>query len=213
MLKSNIKAFIFMLTTFVLLIGTVLAWSTIGNVTNIEFVQLTVGSSQLDTFLYIQKNDGEENTVTTPEQISSVLNLGIPSDNYQFRLSINNNTNNVKLVSIKFKNMQNISYNPQVDIRDCYLLVDSKVTFDGVDIPVIPTGSPGPGTGFEGQPLKYNRFKNYLNANDDMILMVDGILNPNQITDFIFNVTFDWDITNSAYTGSILIERLIVDIA
>lgn len=202
-----------MLTTFVLLIGTVLAWSTIGSVTNIEFVQLTVGSSQLDTFLYIQKNDGEENPVTTPEQISSVLNLGIPSDNYQFRLSINNNTNDVKLVSIKFKNMQNISYNPQVDIRDCYLLVDSKVTFDGVDIPVIPTGSPGPGTGFEGQPLKYNRFKNYLNANDDMILMVDGILNPNQITDFIFNVTFDWDITNSAYTGSILIERLIVDIA
>lgn len=52
-----------------------------------------------------------------------------------------------------------------------------------------------------------------MNANDDMILMVDGILNPNQITDFIFNVTFDWDITNSAYTGSILIERLIVDIA
>lgn len=212
MLKSNIKAFIFMLTTFVLLVGTIFAWSTISDTTNMEFIELNVGSSVVETYLYIQKNDGEESQVSTPEDISNVLNLGIPSDNYQFRLTLQNNTSEVKSVNIKFKNMQNFSVIPEADIRDVYLLVDSLVTFKGVDIPVVPTGPTSPATGYEGQPLKYNRFKNYLDANNDMILLSDGVLNPNETVDFVFNVIFDWDITNSAYTGSILIERLIVDI-
>jgi hypothetical protein len=215
MLKSNIKAFIFMLTTFVLLVGTIFAWSTISDTTNMEFIELNVGSSVVETYLYIQKNDGEEIQVSTPEDISNVLNLGIPSDGYHFRLRIQNNTTTVKTVNIKFQNMTSHGLLPEADIRDVYLLTDSKVNFNGTDIPITPLVSEAddPLVGYQGQVLQHNRFKNYLDDSNDMVLLENGKIEPGEVVDFRFHVTFDFNISNSSYRGYIMVEKLYVNIA
>ncbi len=215
MLKSNIKAFIFMLTTFVLLVGTIFAWSTISDTTNMEFIELNVGSSVVETYLYIQKNDGEEIQVSTPEDISNVLNLGLPSDGYHFRLRIQNNTTTVKTVNIKFQNMTSHGLLPEADIRDVYLLTDSKVNFNGTDIPITPLVSEAddPLVGYQGQVLQHNRFKNYLDDSNDMVLLENGKIEPGEVVDFRFHVTFDFNISNSSYRGYIMVEKLYVNIA
>lgn len=212
MLKRNLNSFMILIVTFILLVGTVFAWSTISRVTDINIIELNVNSSIIDTFLFVQKNDGEENPITNPEELTNILNLGIPNDAYQFRVRMRNNTDKEMLVNVKFKNMQNFGTVTDADIRDVYLLVDSKITFAEEDYQVTPVGPTTPGVGYEGQELKYNRFKNYLNADNDMILLVNGKLEPHKTVDLVFLVRFDWDISNTAYTGSILIEKLVVDI-
>lgn len=215
MLKRRIYSLSFLIITFVLLVGTVYAWFSLSSDTRIELIELNVNSHVVQTSLYIQKNEEEESPIVTPEDLTDVLNLGLPSDGYHFRLRIKNNTTTVKTVNIKFQNMTSHGLLPEADIRDVYLLTDSKVNFKGADIQIPPlvAEDDDPLVGYQGQVLQRNRFKNYLDASKDMVLLENGKIEPGEVVDFRFHVTFDFNISNSSYRGYIMVEKLYVNIA
>jgi hypothetical protein len=201
----------FLISTFVLLVGTVYAWFTLGKENEVSFIEFNIGGNvDVETFLYVKKNDGPEVIILSQEDLSNILALGIPSDDYQFRLKLKNNSSNNQTVSIMLLNMTSYNVIEDADIRDVYLLKDSKVKYGSTDITLTP--SVGPTTGYLNQPLNQYRLTRYLDASDNMNLISNASLLALETVDVIFNIKFDSGIYCSAYTGYIEIEKLLITI-
>lgn len=202
---------IFLITTFLLLIGTVYAWFSIGDHTSVDFIEFKVKDSKVESFLYIQKNDDDEQIIRDKDDITNILNLGIPEDLYRFRLRLKNNADIDKHVSVMFYNVLSFAQFSGVDLRDAYIIFDSKVMFGSKEVILTPN-SLDPAFGFEGQPLKVNRFNNFLDEDNNLVLLSKEVLSANSTVDIIFNVDFDFEISNSAYVGYLEIQQLVIEI-
>ncbi len=202
---------IFLITTFLLLIGTVYAWFTIGDHTSVDFIEFKVKDSKVESFLYIQKNDDQEQIVRDKEDITNILNLGIPEDLYRFRLRLKNNSDINKHVSVMFHNVSSHAQVSEVDLRDAYIIFEAKIMFGSKEVILTPN-SLNPAFGYEEQPLKVNRFSNFLDEDNNLVLLSNEVLAANSTVDIIFNVDFDFGISNSAYVGYLEIQQLFIEI-
>ncbi|MGI6787197.1 MAG: hypothetical protein ACOX5X_01400 [Acholeplasmataceae bacterium] len=211
MLKREVYSLFILISTFVLLIGTVYAWFSITRVTETDMVELSVDSAKVETYLYVRKNDEDEQSIVNQDDLTDLLDFGIPGDNYYFRIKLINHSPDTKTVNISFKNMTNHGEVVGADIRDAYLLKDSTVYYDGVASILTPSGITLP-PGYEGQALKPNRLRRFLNIDNNMILIQNEVLPANTELDITFQVTFDTAISRSAYRGYLKIEKLIVNI-
>jgi|GEM_PF-2454800 hypothetical protein len=212
MLRRKLYSLGFLISTLVLLVSAVYAWFSIGPETNLEFLEVSVKSDVVESFLFVKKNDEDESLIQDPQDLVDILHLGVPSDDYRFRLRLRNYSSDSRTVNAMFKNMTNHGMVEGADIRDAYLLKDSKVYY-GVEEIILTPNVPGTAIGYDGQTLKENRLNNFRDTStNNMILVQNKTLLPGETLDVIFYISFDYDVYSSAYTGYVEIERLIVNI-
>lgn len=209
MFRRKIYSLTFVILTFVLLVSTVYAWFSLGPRSKMEFIELDVRGDEVEASLYLKKNDETEVLITSQEDISDILQLGIPNDTYSFRIRLQNQSSKAKTVSITFKNVVNNSTFEEVDLRDAYILKNKQVLFGATTLTLTPNTA-GAGVGYDGQVIKEERINNFLNTSGDMRLVSAQTLAAGATIDVKFDISFDYQIHSSAYTGSIEIDKLIV---
>ncbi|HQC30412.1 MAG TPA: hypothetical protein PLP51_01600 [Acholeplasmataceae bacterium] len=207
MLRRKLYSLGFLISTFVLLVGTVYAWFSLAKETPTDVLELNVKSDVVESFLFVKKNDEAEIFIQNSSDLVALLQMGVPSDNYRFRVLIKSYSSDSKTINVMLKNMTYLG----TDIRDVYLLKDSKVYF-GAEVITLTPNVPGTAIGYDNQILKENRLKNFLNVSNNVVLVNNKTLEPNQTLDIIFDITFDVDTHSSAYAGSLDIEKLSIDI-
>lgn len=207
MLRRKLYSLGFLISTFVLLVGTVYAWFSLAKETTTDVLELNVKSDVVESFLFVKKNDEAEIFIQNSNDLVELLQMGVPSDNYRFRVLIKSYSSDSKTINVMLKNMTYLG----MDIRDVYLLKDSKVYFGVEEITLTPN-VPGTAIGYDNQILKENRLKNFLNSSNNVVLVNNKTLQPNQTLDIIFDITFDVDTHSSTYVGSLDIEKLSIDI-
>ncbi|NLG31557.1 MAG: hypothetical protein GX546_03175 [Acholeplasmataceae bacterium] len=207
MLRRKLYSLGFLISTFVLLVGTVYAWFSLAKETPTDVLELNVKSDVVESFLFVKKNDEAEIFIQNSSDLVALLQMGVPSDNYRFRVLIKSYSSDSKTINVMLKNMTYLG----TDIRDVYLLKDSKVYF-GAEVITLTPNVPGTAIGYDNQILKENRLKNFLNVSNNVVLVNNKTLQPNQTLDIIFDITFDVDTHSSAYAGSLDIEKLSIDI-
>jgi len=207
MLRRKLYSLGFLISTFVLLVGTVYAWFSLAKETPTDVLELNVKSDVVESFLFVKKNDEAEIFIQNSSDLVALLQMGVPSDNYRFRVLIKSYSSDSKTINVMLKNMTYLG----TDIREVYLLKDSKVYF-GAEVITLTPNVPGTAIGYDNQILKENRLKNFLNVSNNVVLVNNKTLEPNQTLDIIFDITFDVDTHSSAYAGSLDIEKLSIDI-
>lgn len=207
MLRRKLYSLGFLISTFVLLVGTVYAWFSLAKESTTDVLELNVKSDVVESFLFVKKNDEAEIFIQNSSDLVALLQMGVPSDNYRFRVLIKSYSSDSKTINVMLKNMTYLG----TDIREVYLLKDSKVYF-GAEVITLTPNVPGTAIGYDNQILKENRLKNFLNVSNNVVLVNNKTLQPNQTLDIIFDITFDVDTHSSAYTGSLQIEKLSIDI-
>ncbi|HPX72088.1 MAG TPA: hypothetical protein PLP84_04215 [Acholeplasmataceae bacterium] len=207
MLRRKLYSLGFLISTFVLLVGTVYAWFSLAKETPTDVLELNVKSDVVESFLFVKKNDEAEIFIQNSSDLVALLQMGVPSDNYRFRVLIKSYSSDSKTINVMLKNMTYLG----TDIREVYLLKDSKVYF-GAEVITLTPNVPGTAIGYDNQILKENRLKNFLNVSNNVVLVNNKTLQPNQTLDIIFDITFDVDTHSSAYAGSLDIEKLSIDI-
>ncbi len=207
MLRRKLYSLGFLISTFVLLVGTVYAWFSLAKETPTDVLELNVKSDVVESFLFVKKNDEAEIFIQDSSDLVALLQMGVPSDNYRFRVLIKSYSSDSKTINVMLKNMTYLG----TDIREVYLLKDSKVYF-GAEVITLTPNVPGTAIGYDNQILKENRLKNFLNVSNNVVLVNNKTLQPNQTLDIIFDITFDVDTHSSAYAGSLDIEKLSIEI-
>jgi len=207
MLRRKLYSLGFLISTFVLLVGTVYAWFSLAKETPTDVLELNVKSDVVESFLFVKKNDEAEIFIQNSSDLVALLQMGVPSDNYRFRVLIKSYSSDSKTINVMLKNMTYLG----TDIREVYLLKDSKVYF-GAEVITLTPNVPGTAIGYDNQILKENRLKNFLNVSNNVVLVNNKTLQPNQTLDIIFDITFDVDTHSSAYAGSLDIEKLSIGI-
>ena len=138
-MKKRIVPFIFLALTFVLLTSVVYAWFSTGIDVKTELISVNVGTNQVETHLFVQKQGEEEVLITNQAQLAEILKMGIPSDEYVFRIKIVNHMSNTATASII---VNDITSTPDIgfsgDLKDAYLIKDLnvKVVREGLPIEI-----------------------------------------------------------------------------
>lgn len=209
-MRKRIYPLIFLILTFVLLGSTVYAWFSLGSKTTVDFIEMNVGTDQVETHLYIKKNSEQEVRVITQEDIQNILNSGIPGDEYQFRLRVINYRNKTTKVNLT---LNNITSRPHpgyedADIRDVYVIKDAKVNY-GANFVTLTPNNTAPAVGLDGQVLSVNRINNFITSN--YIKLLDQVEIPiSSTTDITFTILFDENITNNKYRGQLEIVEMLI---
>ena len=88
MLRRKLYSLGFLISTFVLLVGTVYAWFSLAKETPTDVLELNVKSDVVESFLFVKKNDEAEIFIQNSSDLVALLQMGVPSDNYRFRVLI-----------------------------------------------------------------------------------------------------------------------------
>lgn len=211
-MRKRIYPLIFLILTFILLGSTVYAWFSLGSKTTVDFIEMNVGTDQVETYLYIKKNNEEEVRIINQDDILIVLNLGVPGDEYQFRLRIVNHRSKTTKVNLTLKNVisrPHLGYE-EADIRDVYVIEEAKINY-GANFVTLTPNSTTPAVGLDGQELSVNRINNFINTN--YIVLLNQVEIPvSTTTDVTFTIKFDENITNNKYRGQLEIEEMLITI-
>lgn len=211
-MNKKLFAITFLILTLILLGSSIYAWFTVGIQDNVDFIEINVSSKHVETHLYIKKNDEPEVPVLTQEDIQTIFSGSLPGDKYRFRLSLNNRSSNERTLNI---NLTNIISLPDLgfesaDLKDAFLIQSAKVSIGNVDVILTPN-STDISTGVDGQILDVNRINNFIVSNE--IKLVDNKLLPaDATTDVIFTISFDENITSSAYRGVLTITQMSITV-
>ena len=208
---KRIQPLIFLMTVGLVLFGSIYAWMAIGDTGNVDFIQMNVGPSVVESFLYIKENDELEIFVRDSDDIEEILALGSPSDQYRFRVKLNNATGEDKQITLSLENIISHLTIPGVDVRDAYVILDREVIY-GEDVYFLPRNSELPELGYEEQPLSLNRLSNLMNSENNIILLDKVVLEAFASVDVVFTLSFDVEISNSAYRGVLEIQKLNLEI-
>lgn len=211
-MRKRIYSLIFLILTVILLGSTVYAWFSLGSKTTVDFIEMNVGTDQVETYLYIKKNNEEEVRIISQDDILNVLNLGVPGDEYQFRLRVVNHRSKTTKVNLTLNNITTRSHlgYEEADIRDVYVIVDAKVYY-GANFVTLSPNTTTPAVGLDSQELSVNRINNFINTN--YIVLLNQVEIPvSTTTDVTFIIKFDENITNNKYRGQLEIEEMLITI-
>lgn len=207
-MNKKLFAITFLILTLILLGSSIYAWFTVGMQDNVEFIEINVSSKQVESHLYIKKNEEPEVHVMTQEDIQAIFNGSLPGDAYRFRLSLANHSSSERLLSITLTNIISVADLgfESADLKDAFLIQSAKVSVGTEDVILTPN-STDIQTGVDGQILDINRLNNFLVSNE--IKLLNGALLPaSATTDVIFTIVFDENIEKSPYRGVLTITHM-----
>lgn len=204
-MKKQIVPLIFLALTFVLLTSVVYAWFSTGMDVKAELITANVGTNQVETHLFVKKQGGDEQLVTNQTQLAEILKMGIPGDEYVFRIKIINHKSDAVTASVI---INSITSTPDIgftgDLRDAYLIKDRnvKVLKEGsatINLYLTPNSSI-PGTGVGGQTLSVNRINNLI-VDNKIVLINNFSIATQETINVEFTFVFDPDIESTEYRG------------
>lgn len=204
-MKKQIVPFIFLALTFVLLTSVVYAWFSTGMDVKTDVITSNVGANQVETHLFVKKQGGQEELIVSQAQLATILEMGVPGDEYVFRIKLINHKSAAALASIIITNItstNDIGFTG--DLRDAYLIKDRKVTItkEGSSPTnlYLTQNSTTPGLGVDGQVLSVNRINNLI-INNKIILINNYSIAAQETINVEITITFDANIESSAYRG------------
>ncbi|MGI6360365.1 MAG: hypothetical protein ACOX02_04945 [Acholeplasmatales bacterium] len=204
-MKKQIVPFIFLALTFVLLTSVVYAWFSTGMNVKTDVITVNVGSNQVETHLFVQKQGEDEELITNQAQLTEILRLGIPGDEYVFRIKIINHTKATTTASVIINNITSTSdFGFSGDLRDAYLIKNRNVRIiregpSTTNLYLTPN-SPTPEVGVDGQTLSVNRINNFIIENK--IILVNNLsISTGETINVETTIAFDFDIESTEYRG------------
>lgn len=204
-MKKQIVPFIFLALTFVLLTSVVYAWFSTGMDVKTDVITSNVGANQVETHLFVKKQGGQEELIVSQAQLATILEMGVPGDEYVFRIKLINHKSAAALASIIITNItstNDIGFTG--DLRDAYLIKDRKVTItkEGSSPTnlYLTQNSTTPGLGVDGQVLSVNRINNLI-IDNKIILINNYSIAAQETINVEITITFDANIESSAYRG------------
>ena len=204
-MKKQIVPFIFLALTFVLLTIVVYAWFSTGMDVKTDVITSNVGANQVETHLFVKKQGGQEELIVSQAQLATILEMGVPGDEYVFRIKLINHKSATALASIIITNItstNDIGFTG--DLRDAYLIKDRKVTItkEGSSPTnlYLTQNSTTPGLGVDGQVLSVNRINNLI-IDNKIILINNYSIAAQETINVEITITFDANIESSAYRG------------
>lgn len=211
-MKYRVYKMIFLIFTFLMLVTSLYAFFSISDKTNTEILKMEVGSFDLDSYLFVKKNDEEEVLITNKADLDEILKRGVPGDKYTFKLRIISYVKEVIKINVKLIDLEQSSeYNVLgVNMFDMYVLAGGLVDYNNSSRYLTPKSST-PALGYEDQPLNLYRINNLI-TDDYLVLVSNEDLNANSKVDIIFTIEIDSNITNNKYVGIFQIGKLEVSL-
>lgn len=204
-MKKQIVPFIFLALTFVLLTSVVYAWFSTGMNVKTDVITVNVGSNQVETHLFVQKQGEDEELITNQAQLTEILEMGIPGDEYVFRIKIINHKSDAVTAGVIINNITSTpDFGFSGDLRDAYLIKNRnvRVTREGqatTNLYLTPNSSI-PGVGVNGQTLSVNRINNLIVENK--IVLVNNLsIATGEAINVEITIVFDSDIESTEYRG------------
>lgn len=210
-MKKRIVPFIFLALTFVLLTSVVYAWFSTGIDVKTELISVNVGTNQVETHLFVQKQGEEEVLITNQVQLAEILKMGIPSDEYVFRIKIVNHMSNTASASIIVNDITSI---PDIgfsgDLKDAYLIKDLNVKVVREGLPIenlyLTPNSPTPGVGVDGQVLSVSRINNVI-VDNKIVLANNILIASGEAINIKITLAFDSNIVSTEYRGQMIFNE------
>lgn len=214
-MKYKIYQITFLIFTFVALISSVYAWFSLGETTKTDFLEFKAGKKVVDAYLYVAKNvedDGEY--IVDENQMIEILEEGIPTDFYTFRIKLLNYTGQGVKISLKLLGIYYISYVPGMNILDIYTIKDGLVMFGDDEVYLTPNSlDPAYQPGYENDPgglLSDFRIGNLIDEDNNLILFEDLIMTGSEL-EIVFTVEIDPNIMNNEYVGKFIISKMEIE--
>jgi len=209
--KKRIVPFIFLALTFVLLTSVVYAWFSTGIDVKTELISVNVGTNQVETHLFVQKQGEEEVLITNQAQLAEILKMGIPSDEYVFRIKIVNHMSNTATASII---VNDITSTPDIgfsgDLKDAYLIKDLNVKVVREGLPIenlyLTPNSPTQGVGVDGQVLSVSRINNVI-VDNKIVLANNILIASGEAINIKITLAFDSNIVSTEYRGQMIFNE------
>ncbi|NMA05909.1 MAG: hypothetical protein GX931_06035 [Acholeplasmataceae bacterium] len=210
-MKKRIVPFIFLALTFVLLTSVVYAWFSTGIDVKTELISVNVGTNQVETHLFVQKQGEEEVLITNQAQLAEILKMGIPSDEYVFRIKIVNHMSNTATASII---VNDITSTPDIgfsgDLKDAYLIKDLNVKVVREGLPIenlyLTPNSPTQGVGVDGQVLSVSRINNVI-VDNKIVLANNILIASGEAINIKITLAFDSNIVSTEYRGQMIFNE------
>lgn len=214
-MKYKIYQISFLIFTFVVLISSVYAWFSLGETTRTDFLELKAGRRVVDAFLYVAKNvedDGE--FIVDQEQMIQILEEGIPTDFYTFRVKLINYTGDGVEISMRLLGIYYISEIPGMNILDIYTIKDGLVMFGDEEVYLTPNSlDDAYQPGYENQPgglLSNYRISNLIDEENNITLFENMIMEDSEM-EIVFTIEIDPNIMNNEYVGKFIIARMEIE--
>ncbi len=204
-MKKEIVPFIFLALTFFLLTSVVYAWFSTGMDVKADLITANVGMNQVETHLFVKKQGEEEKLITDQVQLAEILELGIPGDEYVFRIKLINHMSNTATASIIVNDITSTTdIGFSGDLKDAYLIKNRNVRVVREGLPTenlyLTPNSATPGVGVGGQELSVNRFNNFI-VDNKIVLANNVSIATGESINIEITVVFDSNITSTEYRG------------
>lgn len=200
--KTNVFLIVSLMLSMMVFLGTVFAWVSMSEHARLEAIVVQVSDYDSKIDLKVSKNGGSEQIFTTQPELALFLSNSVPSDYFNFEISIQNLSSFNVSARIFFSQINSQTTNVSFDMRDVFLMIDGKIIIDDVDYPLL-VNSTTPIVKF-GQPLSNNRLSNVIDGQGNLAIAEALSVPKNELVVIKFGLLFQ-DITEDiGYQGGTL---------
>ncbi|TVP94043.1 MAG: hypothetical protein EA374_08030 [Acholeplasmatales bacterium] len=201
--RQLIASVITFFAAFLVMVATVFAWFTLTNVTRTDNVTVPVGEYDAVLLLEVSKNDGDYVVIDTPANMAALFSNAVPSDRFDFRLTITSLTDTPALMRVELAALQNLSDDPLIDMRNVIVLEEGEVRLDGSASFRLPNDMT-PLTVL-GQTFDDFRLNN-LTSGNGAVTLIDPVLIPALATRVLeFSLIYDAQTSEKGYQEAMLV--------
>lgn len=200
--KSMSVSLIMLVLSLLLFTASSFAWFALSDAAKVDPFIVEVNEYEADIVFQISKNGGEPQTLITQSEIAQFLANSVPSDYFDFVITVENLSSTHVSASIYFNDILSTTSDNNYDMRDVFLITDGLLSVNASTNP-IPQNDPTAVTKY-GQLLSNYRLSNLIDGSNDFMI-IQEINIPIGAKVFIqFGLTYHETTEHIAYQGGIL---------
>lgn len=200
--KSMSVSIIMLVLSLLVFTASSFAWFALSDAAKVDSFIVEVNEYEADIVFQISKNGGTPQTLITQSEIAQFLSNSVPSDYFDFLITVENLSSTHVTASIYFNDIISTTSDSNYDMRDVFLITDGLLTINASTNPV-PQNSTSPVTKY-GQLLSNNRLSNLIDASNDFMIIDEIDLTIGQTVFIEFGLTYHETTAQMAYQGGIL---------
>lgn len=178
------------------------AWFALSDAARVDPFVVEVNNYDAEITFQISKNGGAFQNLTTQASIAAFMAKSLPSDYYNFNVSIENASSTKVTASIYFNDITSHTTNPNFDMRDVFFITGGTITLNASTTPV-PVNSSTPVTK-HGVLLSNFRLSNIINGSNDITIIDDLEIALGGTVFIEFGLTFQSETEHIEYQAGIL---------